>query len=191
MRLCRSDAFDRFGHPATVFEPIVELMQAVENRTPTQQFLYYYQKIFLPEFVCMHTDRAAMQSSMEVRSPFLSPNLIAFANRLPDEMKVRGSRLKWILQRVAEKRGLPESIVNQKKQGFTFPLARWMKGSLRPLVFDLLDPDEWEADSLIDTRKMSDLKDDHMSGVINNYRILYNLMCFRAWRRSFSDIRLS
>lgn len=190
-KLCQSDSFDRFGHPATVFEPIVELMKAVESRTPTQRFLYFYQKVFLPEFVCMHTDRAAMQSSLEVRSPFLSPNLIAFANTLPDEMKVRGNRLKWILQRVAEKRGLPESIVKQKKQGFTFPLARWMKGSLQPLVDDLLNCDEWEADGLIDTKKMSELKNDHMLGIRNNYRILYNLMCFRAWRRGFSDIRLS
>ena len=27
---------------------------------------YFYQKSFLPEFVCMHTDRAAMQVGLEV-----------------------------------------------------------------------------------------------------------------------------
>ena len=35
------------------------------------RMLFFYQKMFLPEFVCHHTDRAAMLNSFEVRAPFL------------------------------------------------------------------------------------------------------------------------
>ena len=35
-----------------------------------------------------------------------------------------------VIKRVARRRGFPEEI-KQKKQGFTFPLARWFKKSLR------------------------------------------------------------
>ena len=184
----RAGFFDRFGAASSVFGPIAELMAPVGRRTATQQFLYFYQKVFLPEFVSMHTDRAAMQFGLEVRSPFLSPDLVAFANRLPDRFKLRGGKPKWLLKKVAEDRGLPKVIVDQKKQGFTFPLARWLKSSLKPTMTDLLGPDEWEADGLVDGAVTGRLMDDHLSGRRNHYRILYNLMCFRAWRRKFPEV---
>ena len=180
--------FDRFGATASVFGPMAELVAPAANRTPTQQFLYFYQKVFLPEFVCMHTDRAAMQFGLEVRSPFLSPDLVAFANRLPDRLKLGGGKPKRLLKKVAKDRGLPKMIVDQKKQGFTFPLARWLKSSLKPTMTDLLGPDEWEADGLVDMAVAGRLMDAHLSGRRNHYRLLYNLMCFRAWRRKFPEV---
>ena len=100
-------------------------MKPVHGKSNLDQFLYYYQNVFMPEFVCHHTDRAAMRMSLEVRSPFLSPDLIRFANRLPARLKMQGNVLKWLLRQAAERRGFPEVIVSQRKQGFTFPLARW------------------------------------------------------------------
>ena len=104
-----------------------EFMAPLRDGTLQQKLLYYYQKTFLPEFVCMHTDRAAMQSSLEVRSPFLSLPLVEFANRLPDRFKMKNGNLKVLLRRVAAKQGLSAEIVKQRKQGFTFPVARWLK----------------------------------------------------------------
>ncbi len=188
--LCRGaeDFFDRTGSPGSAFGPVTELLAPVAGHTPLQQLIYYYQKVFLPEFVCLHTDRAAMQSSLEVRSPFLSPDLVSFANRLPDRIKLQAGQSKWLLKKVAEKRGLPSQIRAQKKQGFTFPLARWLKSSLRPVMEDLLRPEEWTADGLVDPDLVERWKIEHVEGRRNNYRVLYNLMCFRAWRRSFPDI---
>ena len=188
-QLCRTDFFERSNASLPALAPITRLLGPVGEHSRIQQFLYYYQKVFLPEFVCMHTDRAAMQFSLEVRSPFLAPDLVAFANRLPDRMKLRGSTTKWLLKQVARKRGFPDVVAAQKKQGFTFPLARWLKSSLKPMMADLLNPDEWAADGLIDTGVMEGLMADHLEGRSNNYRILYNLMCFRAWRRAFPDIK--
>lgn len=180
--------FDRRGGAGSAFGPIADLLAPVADNTPLQQYLYYYQKTFLPEFVCLHTDRAAMQSSLEVRSPLLSPDLVTFANRLPDRLKLHANQPKWLLKKVAEKRGLPAPITAQKKQGFTFPLARWLKSSLRPAMDDLLDADEWASDGLVDCSLVTRWRDEHVDGRRNNYRILYNLMCFRAWRRAFPDI---
>src|SRR5205085_2569264 len=123
------------------------------------KLLYYYQKTFLPEFVCMHTDRAAMQSSLEVRSPFLSLPLVEFANRLPDRFKMKNGNLKILLRRVAAKRGLPADIVNQRKQGFTFPVARWLKTTLRPHAEALVAPGSGE-DELLDSSIVKQHLDD-------------------------------
>lgn len=182
--------FDRFGAPASVFSPIVDLVAPARTGSPVQRLLYFYQKVFLPEFVCMHTDRAAMQVGFEVRAPFLSVPLVTFANRLPDRMKIRGGQTKWLLKTVAKARGLPGSIVSQRKQGFTFPIARWLKSALKPMMVELLERDEWDADGLVDTAAIGRIVDDHLAGRRNNYRLLYNLMCFRAWRRNYPQIAI-
>ena len=82
--------FSTDARPNTILEPYNFLFQSEGKNSNLQNYLNFYQKIFLPEFVCMHTDRAFMQNSLEVRAPFLSPELIKFANSLPDNFKLRG-----------------------------------------------------------------------------------------------------
>lgn len=172
--------FSRMGEKGTLFEDFRKVLAKMGGKTYTQMFLYFYQKFFLPEFVCMHTDRAAMQCSLEVRSPFLSVPIIEFANSLPDSFKMCKGELKKMLRCAAQRRGLPQSICNQKKQGFTFPLARWLKTILKNKMDEILSPKVWD-NGLINPLYMEHLKEQHLSGKRNNYRILYNLMVFRKW----------
>jgi len=176
------------AQPARLYDSVERLMEPVAGRTPLQQLLYFYQKVFLSEFVCLHTDRAAMQFGLEVRSPFLSPAIIEFANRLPDRMKLRGRSLKWLLRQVAARRGFPVSIVGQRKQGFTFPLARWLKTVLRPRMDELLASELWADDSLVDMAVVERWRQEHLSGTQNHYRVLYHMMAFRAWRLSYPGV---
>lgn len=172
--------FSRMGEEGTLFEDFRKVLSVMEGKSRKQMFLYFYQKFFLSEFVCMHTDRAAMQSSLEVRSPFLSVPLIEFANKLPDHFKTSKGELKRILKYATRQRGFQKVIYNQKKQGFTFPLARWLKTVLKNKMDEILSPKVWD-NGLIDPLYMEHLKVQHLSGKRNNYRILYNLMVFRKW----------
>jgi asparagine synthetase B (glutamine-hydrolysing) len=64
-----------------------------------------------------------MLSSIEVRSPFLSKNIIEFAmGDLNPELKQR----KKILRQLALVK-LPSFVNTQRKQGFVPPLEYWMK----------------------------------------------------------------
>ena len=129
-----------------------------------------------------------MLFGLEVRAPFLSPSIIEFANRLPSSLKMRGRTLKWLLRETAIQRGLPRSIATQRKQGFTFPVARWLKSAMRERMDDLLAPEEWSADGLVEPNVVTAYKDDHLANRRNSYRLLYNLMVFRAWRRRFPQV---
>jgi asparagine synthase (glutamine-hydrolysing) len=173
--------------PRGLFAGVEDELTDMAGASRQQLLLHYYQRRFLAEFVCTHTDRAAMQFGLEVRAPFLSPELIDFANGLPDSLRIRDGSLKWLLKRVAAKRGFPDGIIAQRKQGFTFPLARWLKGPLRSRMEEALDPAQWE-DGLLDTAEMGRLMQGHLTGRVNNYRILYNLMVFRAWRRNHPQV---
>ena len=191
-RLCpwqRADFFSRYGERGTLFDSFQEVLSAVSAKSPAQQLLYFYQKFFLPEFVCMHTDRAAMQSSLEARSPFLSPSLIEFANKLPDSLKFTQGELKVILRRVLQQKSFPKSIYAQDKQGFTFPLARWLKNALKEKMNTLLSALKWH-DGLVDRSCLRSLMSEHLLGKRNNYRILFNLMVFRAWLDKYPQVKL-
>jgi asparagine synthase (glutamine-hydrolysing) len=167
---------------AGLFAGFHALMDEVADHSPAQRMAWFYQRVFLPEFVCHHTDRAAMRHGLEVRTPFLSPALIDFANRIPDGFKAGNGRLKRLLRDSLRRRGYSSDIWGQKKQGFTFPLARWLKTSLRPRL-DALITDDDAFGGEVDAAALAGLVEDHLSGRRNNYRILYNLIVFSAWRR--------
>lgn len=189
-RLCpwRNAAFfSRDGGPGSLLAYAREVLGGdMRERSAQQRLLLFYQQVFLPEFVCLHTDRAAMRHSLEVRSPLLNPAVVRFANALPDEVRLRGGQLKWVLRRLLERQGFPESICRQGKRGFTFPIARWFKSTLRPLVEAL--PSDPGLEGLVDRGELARLVGEHLSGRRNVYRILLNLIAFCAWRRRFPEV---
>lgn len=181
--------FDPSGDPGTVFDFAGQVMSGLEEKSLVQQLLYFYQKVFLPEFVCLHTDRASMQFGFEVRSPFLLVSMINFANSLPDKVKLKGGVLKALLKCLMADGGFPAQILKQKKQGFTFPLARWLKSELKPWLDGLAKEEAW--DGLVDRGVLKTLVDEHLSGKRNHYRILFNLIVFNAWRNNFPLVRVT
>jgi asparagine synthase (glutamine-hydrolysing) len=66
-------------------------------------------------------DRVAMNSSVEVRYPFLDEDVFAFTARLHPKWKLRGLRDKHLLRLLAE-RWLPESVYKRRKVIFRAPL---------------------------------------------------------------------
>lgn len=182
--------FSTTGEPETLFAETAQMMTPLAKASSTDQLLYYYQKVFLPEFVCMHTDRAAMQFGLEVRAPLLSLPLVEAANRLPARVKHRGGELKVLLRRLAARHGLPDEIVNQRKQGFTFPVARWLKSTLRSELDELSRSEEFDGLGL-ERPVIQGYVDEHLAGRRNNYRLLYHLIVFRAWRRRYPELRVA
>jgi asparagine synthase (glutamine-hydrolysing) len=90
-------------------------------------------RTYLVDDLLPKMDRMSMAHGLEVRSPFLDADLLAFTARLPPEMKLRGFSRKRVLKR-AMRDLLPASILNRRKRGFGIPLARWFQEDLAPLV---------------------------------------------------------
>jgi len=62
-------------------------------------------------------DRSAMAHSTTAHSPFLDPQVVDFALRIPAEMKIKDGVEKWILRRAAEGL-LPPAVVERPKAKF-------------------------------------------------------------------------
>ena len=75
------------------------------------------------------TDSMSMAHSLEVRVPFLDPDLVEYVLALPASEKRDPQRPKSLL--VDALAGLwPEGIVGQHKRTFTFPWEKWLRGPL-------------------------------------------------------------
>jgi asparagine synthase (glutamine-hydrolysing) len=91
---------------------------------------------WLPHDLLLKLDRTLMAHSVEGRTPFLDRAVAAAAFRLPDGLKVREGRGKWLLRKWLE-RHLPEAQPFAPKQGFTVPIGAWIAAQgarLGPLV---------------------------------------------------------
>ncbi len=91
---------------------------------------------WLPHDLLLKLDRCLMAHGVEGRTPFLDSGIAAAAFCLPDDMKVRDGRGKWILRRWLEK-NVPQANPFAPKQGFTVPVAAWIAAQgarLGPLV---------------------------------------------------------
>jgi asparagine synthase (glutamine-hydrolysing) len=80
---------------------------------------------WLPNDLLLKLDRCLMAHGLEGRTPFLDPQVAAFAFPLPDRMKVRGRYGKWLLRKWLE-RVCPAAEPWARKQGFTVPVDAWI-----------------------------------------------------------------
>jgi asparagine synthase (glutamine-hydrolysing) len=91
---------------------------------------------WLPNDLLIKLDRCLMAHGVEGRTPFLDPAVAAAGFRLPDHLKIRDGRGKFLL-RLWLSRALPEAKPFAPKQGFTVPIGAWIAAQgarLGPLV---------------------------------------------------------
>jgi len=144
-------------------------------------FLYQYQKYFLPEFVLAHTDRASMRSALEVRAPLLDKSIVEFANAIPVKIKLKNGILKKVLIDLMNYNNFPKTVIKHKKQGFTFPVALWIKTYLRKDLTRYIEYLIENWGQIYNGETLIKLLDEHMNGKENNYRILWNLAVMSNW----------
>ena len=99
--------------------------KAPPGLTPLQQAQWADIQTWLPNDLLLKLDRCLMAHGLEGRTPFLDPEVAAFAFPLPDRMKVQGRYGKWLLRKWLE-RACPAAEPWARKQGFTVPVEAWI-----------------------------------------------------------------
>ena len=136
---------------------------------------------YLAEDILVKVDRASMLNSLEVRAPFLDHRLIEFAfNRVPSTLKLSAGDRKIMLKRLAT-RILPAAFNKRRKQGFSIPMAEWLKaGPFRELFWDTL----LSQNCLFDGHTVMHLLKGQDRGRNNGER-LFALVQFELWRQAY------
>ncbi len=102
------------------------------------RFLWYDVKTFLAGDVLPKVDIATMLNSLEARSPFLDHKVVEFAFSLPTAIKRPRLKSGKHLIKKAFADLLPEGHFERPKMGFSPPLAKWLRGTLRSWCGDQL-----------------------------------------------------
>lgn len=135
------------------------LPDAFAGWSPLARAQYLESALFLPEYLLSSQgDRMAMAHSVEGRFPFLDHRLVAFCNRLPAHLKLRGLNEKYLLKR-AVRDLLPPAIWQRPKRPYRAPIHRSFFPDGRPLpwVADLLSPTKLAGSDLFNPQAVAGL----------------------------------
>ena len=136
--------------------------------------------IYLVDDLLVKTDRASMAHSLEARVPFLDPVVAELALALETKQKVRGFSKKRLLRRAAAPL-IPREIIRGRKQGFSIPVAAWLRGDLGPFARDVLSPETIERQGYLDPVAVTRVLEDHVSGREDLSRQIWGLLNFTLW----------
>jgi asparagine synthase (glutamine-hydrolysing) len=136
---------------------------------------------YLPDDILVKVDRASMLNSLEVRAPLLDYRVIEFAfGKVPSRLKASAQDKKILLKRLAS-RVLPPEFDSTRKQGFSIPIADWLKtGQLRDLFWNTLT----DKDCLFDQDTVHSIFKGQDLGRNNGER-LFALVQFELWRKTY------
>jgi asparagine synthase (glutamine-hydrolysing) len=117
--------------------------------------------------------------------PFLDHQLVEFVAKLPERMKLRGFKTKYILRRAMESR-LPGQILTRRKMGFPVPFGAWLRGPLSYIVDQYITSERAAGRGIFDPDFVKELVQRHRSGEDHSER-LWALANFEIWQRRFFD----
>jgi asparagine synthase (glutamine-hydrolysing) len=121
-------------------------------------------------------DAVSMAHSLEVRVPFLDPDVARLALSLPDRAKLgmigglpargytyRDSGAKRVLFEVGRNL-LPGQMDLQEKRGFGMPFDHWLRGPIAPLLRDALEPRRIRRRGLLVPARVSEEVENALAG---------------------------
>jgi len=139
------------------------------------------QLTYLPDAMLTKVDRASMACGLEVRVPLLDHRVVEFAAGIPEDLKVRDGRGKYLLRKLLA-RFVPPKLFDRTKMGFALPLEPWLRTDLKPLLRDYLSAECLEKEGLFDTRPVHRMLREHFSGRANHHHRLWALLVWEMWR---------
>ena len=143
-------------------------------------------KSYLPDDCLFKVDRMSMAHGLEVRVPFLDRELVEFAARLPYGFKIKGLTSKYILKR-AFGNLLPPEVKRQRKQGFTIPIADWLRGPLAATARGMLLSDRFREREWFEPSFVAWMLESHRCGAQNFGHRIWSLVVLEAWARLYLD----
>ncbi|WP_059018520.1 asparagine synthase (glutamine-hydrolyzing) [Mycobacterium sp. M26] len=135
--------------------------------------------------ILVKADKMTMANSLELRVPFLDPEVFAVASRLPYDQKITRTTTKYALRRALEPI-VPAHVLNRAKLGFPVPIRHWLRsGELMDWAYQMIDTSQ--AGHLVDIAAVRTMLDEHRAGVSDHSRRLWTVLIFMLWHAIFVE----
>ncbi|TDK88623.1 asparagine synthase (glutamine-hydrolyzing) [Mycolicibacterium mucogenicum] len=135
--------------------------------------------------ILVKADKMTMANSLELRVPFLDPEVFAVASKLPYDQKITRTTTKYALRRALEPI-VPAHVLHRAKLGFPVPIRHWLRsGELLEWAYATVNASQ--AGHLIDLDAVREMLEEHRNGVSDHSRRLWTVLIFMLWHAIFIE----
>ncbi|KMO75020.1 putative asparagine synthetase [glutamine-hydrolyzing] [Mycolicibacterium chlorophenolicum] len=135
--------------------------------------------------ILVKADKMTMANSLELRVPFLDPEVFAVASRLPYDQKITRATTKYALRRALEPI-IPPHVLHRPKLGFPVPIRHWLRaGELQDWAYEMIASSG--AGELVDVPAVRAMLDEHRTGTSDHSRRLWTVLIFMLWHAIFVE----
>jgi asparagine synthase (glutamine-hydrolysing) len=135
--------------------------------------------------ILVKADKVTMANSLELRVPFLDPEVFAVASRLPADQKITRATTKYALRKALEPI-VPAHVLNRPKLGFPVPIRHWLRaGELMDWAYATIATSQ--AGEHVDLTAVRAMLDEHRSGTSDHSRRLWTVLIFMLWHAIFVE----
>jgi asparagine synthase (glutamine-hydrolysing) len=143
--------------------------------------------------ILVKADKMTMANSLELRVPFLDPEVFKVASTLPVGQRVTKETTKYALRRALEQI-VPPHVLNRRKLGFPVPTRHWLAEGLHGWARQVIE--ESQTDEWLDKQQVLAMlaahRDNQRSGSAVDYsRKLWTLLVFMIWHGIFVEERIT
>ena len=156
-----------------------------EGWDPVARMQYVDLFTWLRGDILVKADKMTMANSLELRVPFLDPEVFEVASRLPFDQKITRTTTKYALRRALEPI-VPAHVLNRAKLGFPVPIRHWLRsGELLDWAHATLASSQ--TDGLVDKPAVARMLDEHRTGAADHSRRLWTVLIFMLWHAIFVE----
>ncbi len=164
---------------------VLEFDRWTAGRDVVQTALAVDRSTYLPHDLLTKLDRASMLHALEVRSPFMDPDLVRFAAGLNAKMLLDGGPKR--LLRKAFSSDLPRRVFSRPKMGFAVPMGHWLRGPLRSLLHDALFAQQSFCSTHFARPAVERMIEQHEHKEVDHSQRLYALLMLELWHTGSTD----
>ena len=124
-----------------------------------------------------------MSNSLECRAPFLDFDLVELSFNIPSKFKISKNNKKILLKSILGKY-FEKDLFNRPKAGFAIPLAEWLRGPLRSLLFDSVSNLKKTNPDLLNFPLIEKKCNQHSSNLKNYDNFLWSIIIYNNWYES-------
>jgi asparagine synthase (glutamine-hydrolysing) len=142
--------------------------------------------------ILVKADKMTMANSLELRVPFLDPEVFKVASTLPVNQRVTKETTKYALRRALEQI-VPAHVLNRRKLGFPVPTRHWLAETLHDWARQVIEEsqtDEWLDRAQVLAMLAAHRENQRNGSAVDYSRKLWTLLVFMVWHGIFVEERI-
>ncbi|HYH26400.1 MAG TPA: asparagine synthase (glutamine-hydrolyzing) [Blastococcus sp.] len=143
--------------------------------------------------ILVKADKMTMANSLELRVPFLDPEVFRVASTIPVDQRVTKETTKYALRRALEQI-VPAHVLNRRKLGFPVPTRHWLAEDLHDWARQVITDsrtDQWLDKQQVLAMLAAHRENQRAGSPVDYSRKLWTLLVFMIWHGIFVEERIT